>query len=127
MEITQEHILKVVIEHLSSEEIAKSTICWDTRIRMKGEDLVIGPQKIPMPFDGYMIFVDLAPQANWAHPCLYLLLSRGIQEITRIKASFPPYWGEYPESYKVLLRYGERPPHDRYFTPFDEPTKRERR
>jgi hypothetical protein len=37
-----------------------------------------------MPFDGYFVFIDLLPQANWSHPARVLLVrANGEQTLAR--------------------------------------------
>jgi len=46
-------------------------------------------QKISsIPVQGTVLFIDLYPDANWGHPCLYLLVAH--DKISTIKHNFPP-------------------------------------
>jgi len=120
MEMSKKTVLEIVRNTLSPEQIERSFIYWDRRSLKKGEQIKAGPQTITIPFDGTMIFVDLAPRFNWAHPCLYLLVNERDLRTEVAKASFPPYSNEFPETFIIILRYGEEPPHERYFQIFDE-------
>jgi len=120
MNLTTEQVREIVLEGLTSEERDQSIIFWDKKPIEKGETIRVGRESIEMPFRGYMVFVDLAPKANWSHPCLYILIDAETHEIQTRKGAFPPYYGKYPESYRVILRYGKEPPHDRYFQIFDQ-------
>jgi hypothetical protein len=60
-----------------------------------------------MPFDGTAVFVDLAPGANWAHPCLFVLVDAATLAASVVEASLPPRGYELPGT-SVLLRYGKR-------------------
>lgn len=126
MELDKNTVLKIVRDILTPAQLKGSLIFWDKRIREEGEELGIGLQTIVMPFLGTMVFVDLAPTYNWAHPCRYIFID-GIGEKTHIiKASFPPFLGPPDENYVILLRFGNIPPHERYFAVFDrnEPLKK---
>jgi hypothetical protein len=122
MEINKSTVLDIVHNSLSPEQIERSFIYWDRQVRKEGEQIKIGPQTVAMPFDGMVIFVDLAPRFNWAHPCLYLLVNGKDLSTEIVKASFPLYSGEFPEMVTIVLRYGKEPPHGRYFQIFDEYT-----
>ncbi len=65
-----------------------------------------------MPFDGMMVFVDLAPRANWAHPCLYLLVDGQSLSARVIPASIPPDIDQSDESYIMILDHGQVPPNE---------------
>ena len=123
MDIGKSTVLEIIYKTLSPEQIETSLIYWDKQIVEKGKQIRIGPRTIAMPFDGIIIFVDLAPRFNWAHPCLYLLVNVENLHTDVIEASFPPYSGEFPETFAVVLRYGKKPPHERYFQIFDEKTE----
>lgn len=119
-DFTIEQVLEIVLGNLSPEEKDQSIVFWDEKPVESGDPIKIGRESLEMPFRGYMAFVDLMPKANWGHPCLYFLIDAKTHDIQIRKEAFPPYYGEYPQSYKVILRYSKRPPHDRYFQVFDE-------
>ena len=118
--IANEEVYEVILKNLSNMEEENSIVYWDKNLLQKGDTVNIGKKIINMPFKGYMVFVDLEPKVNWGHPCLYFLMNSRTKELKVIKEEFPPYFGEYPESFKVIQRYGKKPPHDRYFKIFNE-------
>lgn len=120
MDIDASTILEVVHRSLSPEQIEQSLIYWDKQVFEEGESIRIGPQPYVMPFDGTLVFVDLAPRFNWGHPCLYLLINVADLSTEVIDASFPPYSGVFPEPYVSLLRYGKAPLHERDFRIYEE-------
>jgi hypothetical protein len=126
MKIDKTRVLEVIRSTLSAEQLKGSLVFWDTRVHEEGEELGIGSQTLTMPFAGTLVFVDLAPAYNWAHPCLYIFIDRITEKTQVMKESFPPFMGTPDENYVILLRYGEIPPHERYFAVFDrnEPLKR---
>lgn len=119
MKLSKEQLLKLVRAEIDPVDIERSCIYWDQSILRQGQPVRMGPQKVPMPFDGTVVFIDLAPQANWAHPCCYLLVAEDGTRTELVEASFPPYSGAFPASYTIILRYGKQPPHERYFQVFD--------
>jgi hypothetical protein len=119
-DISKTEILKVVRRALNPEKVEQSLIYWYKTVIQKDQPIKVGTLSIAMPFDGTIVFVDLAPRANWAHPCLYLLVDTKTLETKILEASLPPDIDQFDESYIILLRYGEIPPHERYFNAFDK-------
>jgi hypothetical protein len=121
MNIDKSKVLDLVRSTLTPEQIERSFIYWDKKVFEEGEKVRIGgPRTVIMPFDGTMVFVDLAPRLNWAHPCLYLLVNVGDLSTEIVKASFPPYSDQFPETFTIILKYGKAPFHERDFRIFDE-------
>ncbi len=116
----KKELVEIILNTISSEERQSSIIYWDEKPIEKGKMIKLGPKQIEMPFNGVMLFVDLEPKANWGHSAIYFLVNNNMQDIKVIKATFPPYLKNYPPSYRVILRYGKAPPHDRYFNVFNE-------
>ncbi|UFS69808.1 hypothetical protein LPW11_18200 [Geomonas sp. RF6] len=56
-----------------------------------------------MPFDGYYVFVDLMPKANWGHPAFSLLISSDGNKTQLFHTEFPPHLDDYPETYRELM------------------------
>lgn len=120
MNIDKSEILELVRSNLSPEQIERSFIYWDKKVYKEGEQIKIGPKTFTVPFDGTMVFVDLAPRFNWAHPCLYLLVNVNDLSTEIIEASFPPYSDQFPETFTILQKYGKEPLHERDFRIFEE-------
>jgi len=123
-DLIEKRILDLINRDLTREEIDKSIIYFDYKIKKKGTEIGLNLEENPkMPFDGYILFIDKEPKANWGHPTLYYLINSKSFEVQIIKnAEFPPYSGDYyqsPGTFKVLLRYGKKPPNDRYFKIYD--------
>ena len=56
-----------------------------------GERLKALEREVVIPRDTAFVLADLAPQYNWAHPCMYLLYDAQTAELyEKVKASFPP-------------------------------------
>jgi hypothetical protein len=120
MDLDKKTVLAIVRNILSPAQLKGSLIFWDKRIHEKGEGIRLGLGTTPMPFRGTMVFVDLAPKSNWAHPCQYVLIDSISHDTRVISASFPPAPDAADEQYIIILRYGKAPPHERYFSAFDE-------
>ena len=85
-------------------------IYWDRRVLHAGDP--VGPA-VPArraPFDCTLVFVDLMPDRNWAHPVLYLFVDLDTGRCEIEQDSFPPYLDEQPETFVVLMQHGVEPP-----------------
>lgn len=119
MELEKNTILKIVRDVLTPAQLKGSLIFWEKRVHEEGEGVRTGIETIPMPFTGTMVFVDLAPRSNWAHPCLYIFINCVTHDTRITRASFPPVLDTADEKYIIILRYGKMPPDERYFSAFD--------
>jgi hypothetical protein len=120
MDISKHEILESVRKSLTPDQIEGSLIFWYKRIFQKNEQINIGPQTFAMPFEGTIVFVDLAPRANWAHPCLYLCVEIKTLTTKIIEASLPPRVDQSDNRYIIILHFGKEPPNERFFSIFDE-------
>jgi hypothetical protein len=120
MELSNSQILGIIDTCIRPEDMKRSFIYWYKKTLRQGEDVKIGPQTIAMPFEGTIVFVDLAPGANWAHPCFYVFVDNETLGTKVIDASFPPGIDQSDENYIIVLRFGRIPPHERYFSVFDK-------
>ncbi len=122
-QIGKSAILGIVHKTLSPDQLKASFVYWDSRIRPAGEAIQAGPLTLTMPFDGMLVFVDLAPRYNWAHPCLCLMVDLHDLHVHVAPASFTPYMHGFPDTVTIVLRYGQEPPHGRYFRISDDVAK----
>jgi len=120
MDADSNQILAAVKRCLEPEEIKSSCIYWHKKHRFRGETISSGPQTLVVPFNGTLVFVDLAPRTNWAHPCLYIFIDSPAARTEVKEASFPPGINPADESYIILFRYGKKPPDEHYFNVFDK-------
>ena len=106
-------ILKIVRGTLTPVQIDRSCIYWYRKTLFAGDKTVAAPGLGGMPFDGMVVFVDLAPLANWAHPCLYLLVESKTFDVKVVEASLPPGIDQADENFVALLQFGKSPPRGR--------------
>jgi hypothetical protein len=109
MNIRNDEILEVVCKVLTPAQVNQSLISWYKKVLPEGTPLKAGQQAFAMPFEGTLVFVDLAPRANWAHPCFIMLIDTRTFDMRVIDASFPPNIDQSDKSFIVLLRYGKKP------------------
>jgi len=105
--IDQAEVVEIVRRSLDEDMLESAIVLWDRSPRVEGESVRIARATHAMPFDGTIVFADLAPRANWAHPCVYLLIADDGIDARMLRASFPPFRGEPPASYVEILRNGE--------------------
>jgi hypothetical protein len=111
-------ILGIAEGILNPPQRERSIIYWNARSLREGEEMIAGPQTLKMPFEGTVVFVDLSPRANWAHPCLFLFISRGTLQTRVVESSFPPLMDRLGDRWIVLLRFGENPTDEHDFNAF---------
>ena len=114
-----EKILATILNYLTKEQTGQSIIYLNYEPFEAGDAIIAGRANIEVKKNSFLSFVDLQPRLNWGHSCIYILIENETYKVELFDAQFPPYQRDYPESYRVLLRYGEKPPHDRYFNVFD--------
>jgi hypothetical protein len=109
MDFSKGEMADLVRRVLPKAQLEGSAIYWYKRAIPKGESLRTGRRTLTMPFDGYVVFVDLAPGANWAHPCVYILV--GIDSLTTqvVDSFFPPSTAQVGDDPVVLQPAAERP------------------
>ncbi len=115
IDLSNDGILAFLKDQLEEVQLNKAIIYRESETFRKGIKIPIGREMHTIPFDSYMVFVDLEPKANWGHQCIYFFVDTEGKNFKKSFEMFPPYFGEYPETWIVLQRYGEKPPHDRYF------------
>lgn len=114
MDISNGEMADLVRRILPKERLAGSAIYWYKRLIPQGAPVRAGRETYTMPFDGTLVFIDLAPNANWAHPCVYILVNVATLATQVIDSSFPPDFGPTGDDQGVVLQAGPEPPHDRH-------------
>lgn len=107
MQMNRVEIIDLVKHSLSVKQFNRSLIYWHHHCFKQGTSIQIGPGSYEMPFDGMYVFVDLAPKANWAHPCLYLFIEDKEQpRVECVDSAFPPSVSDNDGKYTLLIEYG---------------------
>lgn len=115
MSIDWEMVRRLVLSALSSEELKSSIVYYDEQVLFANTEIEIDGRKFVMPWTGIVAFVDLEPRVNWGHACKYLFVNIETGEIRAVDAHFPPFLRGYPDTLRVVMRYGAPPLHDRDF------------
>jgi hypothetical protein len=101
--IPQDRVLSIVLRGLTSQEKLKCRVILDTIPKTRGESVQVGRREMRMPNDGYFVFVDLIPDANWGHAVAYFLIDSETGAFERIDDQFPPFSGDPPDEFVVAL------------------------
>jgi hypothetical protein len=88
----QSQITKNALQGLRTLKADKrSNIHLHDKVLTKGVVLEAAELKVPIERDTAFVFIDLAPEANWAHPCEYHLYDAKTGELYKtVKACLPP-------------------------------------
>lgn len=93
----------LVLHELGDDERRESVVYSSGEVRPAGGVLELAGHQLTAGDDFLVCFVDLAPGANWAHRCRYLVagVSAGV---TSVPADWPPAFGPLPAPWHVLYR-----------------------
>ena len=100
-------VIELVRKSVQADQLKRSVVYWDSRVIKSGTTVDLGGQQHNILYDCTLAFVDLAPNFNWAHPCLHLLIREDKSEAEQVKDSFPPRRRGFPDDFKVILRFGK--------------------
>lgn len=79
----------------------------DHRVFEKKERLDVVSDKIDFEQNSVVVFVDLQPGMNWAHPCKYLIYdAQGGKFLKQIDAQFPYFIDETPTTLELFKTSG---------------------
>lgn len=87
--------------NLSWKRETNSNLFIDNSVHRKASRITTPDMKVSMRRDTVMVFEDEYPRLNWMHPCRYLLFdAKTGEKYKEIKANFPPYMTDIPETFK---------------------------
>mgnify|MGYP006335658803 CR=1 FL=1 len=102
MTLDEAAIVAIARRHVEQNAWTQSVVRWDRTLRSAGDLVRVDRSQRSMPFAGYLVFIDLVPQANWGHPARSLLISADGAQVQAFDVQFPPYLDDYPEAYLTL-------------------------
>ncbi len=100
-------LINLIRSHMTTAQLKEAVIYRDLHPIKAGERLNVGCETPVVPFDGFLVFVDLAPRFNWAHPCILILVSNEGLKAELIHASFPPRGRGFPQQFQMIMRFGQ--------------------
>ena len=72
----------------SAEQV---TVYFDEQTLAIGGIVETGTKSVKVGETSHLIFIDLVPQANWGHPCRYILMGVDGKELAREDGTMPPF------------------------------------
>jgi len=95
-------LAEFVRRHLAPQERTECRGYYDTAIKGTSDPVRIGLREVAMPFRGFLVFVDLMPNANWGHRVAYLLVGEDLGQCLRYNEQFPPFGADLPDHWRAL-------------------------
>jgi hypothetical protein len=102
--LSWDQISELALANLSAEERESSVVYLDERVLPTGAVVEVDRKEIRMPWPAVIAFIDLQPEANWAHDCRYLLVNSETGELQSIDARFPPFLRGAPDTLRVIWK-----------------------
>lgn len=84
-------IARRVIAAIPAEQLRGAVLYLDRRVIEPGESVSIGRDTLTARQPSVLAFLDLAPEANWGHPCRYLLMDPATGAVQAADATQPPF------------------------------------
>ena len=100
----EEYILDKVRDHLGPAQLETVIVYLDQDLKHTGEQVSFGNVNVTLPWEGYIVFVDLDPKANWGHACSYFVIGQDSHEFLEIAAEMPPFLKAEASSFNLLNR-----------------------
>jgi hypothetical protein len=104
-----DRLLDRIRTRLGAKRLAGAIVYVMPKPRPGGEPLAVGDVVINIPWSHWLAFVDLEPQANWGHSCIYIGLRVDDETLAEYPAHMPPFLKADASDFK-LLWYGPRAP-----------------
>ncbi|MDD1620349.1 MAG: hypothetical protein LUQ11_02625 [Methylococcaceae bacterium] len=104
MTILDQHILNKVRDRLGADRLETAIVYMDSEPKRAGERVSVTDNVIDMPWDGYIVFIDLEPKANWGHACEYLAIRLNGDEVIELAAQMPPFLKAETSAFRLLWR-----------------------
>jgi hypothetical protein len=101
-----EHLEEFLLQALDASARNHCVIYADECLRHGGvEPVEAAAPRWPLPH--WLAFVDLQPQANWMHPCCWLIVDQANLSVSVIPGDQPPVFGTLAPSWRVIWCSGD--------------------
>lgn len=74
-----------------------------------GMRIQLGDALMDVPWDAWIVFTDLEPQANWGHRCVYIAFQHEGNEFMQKNAQMPPFLKPGGMPFRLLWKGSEAP------------------
>ncbi|HYG61433.1 MAG TPA: hypothetical protein VEL74_02525 [Thermoanaerobaculia bacterium] len=86
------HAIRLRLRSRGRNRARRTNLLIQEEVLAAGSSIATPLETIHIPRDTVLVFADDDPEANWAHPCRYLLYDAADGELyQQVPASFPPY------------------------------------
>jgi hypothetical protein len=75
-----------------NETYLENTVIYVCPELVPSGEFDFGDIKLILPWNAYLVFIDLNPKANWGHNCCYIAFEKGGNKTIRVEAQFPPFF-----------------------------------
>jgi hypothetical protein len=91
------------MNNLSASEKSNVLVLLDPQLKPLGSKIRVGLGELQMPVNGFYVFADLQPMANWGHPVTYFLIDAETGKFVQMNQQFPPFDGGAPSNFLTLF------------------------
>lgn len=84
-------VARRAIAAIPAEQLRDAVLYLDRRTVAPGEAVPTGSGMLVADRPSALAFLDLAPAANWGHPCRYLLIDLATGAVRAAEATHPPF------------------------------------
>ncbi len=84
-------VARRAIASIPAEQLRGAVLYLDRRALAPGEAVPTGRATLTADRPAALAFLDLAPEANWGHPCRYLLIDLATGAVQPADATHPPF------------------------------------
>ena len=114
-------VARQAIDALPPADLAGATLYLDRRAIAAGERVAVGRDAVTVDRASAMAFLDRAPEANWGHPCRYLLIDLATGMARAFDATQPPFLRGAAASLRAIAKDPALPDWT-LAAPFEPPT-----
>lgn len=106
--LSKNDLRELVLKRLRPSDKADLVVLVDTQLKPQGAKVRVGIHEVAMPAEGFYVYADLQPKANWGHPVAYFLVDAQSGKLVQINEQFPPFDGDPPANFRTLFDSREK-------------------
>jgi hypothetical protein len=108
MEI-EPRILEKVRNTLDNKKLSSAIVYLDDSLVSAGTKIQLGDARFTVPWNAFIVFIDLEPKVNWGHECCYLAVSEDASKAIKTNATMPPFMKGRGAGFRLLWRGPDSP------------------
>lgn len=90
MPLSRKEVAAIALTAVPPEGAERTALYLNPDPLEKGSVVTMGRRAVSIDAPCFLGFLDLKPDANWSHPCRYLLIDAETGQIRSSDANFPP-------------------------------------